>query len=976
MRLGVYEITGEVGRGGMGVVFRARAPSGADVAVKILVRAGSRAATRFDRERRLLASLRSEDGFVPLLDAGQTDEGPFLVMPFLPGGTLRDRFRRGPLEVDEAVGLGIALGRAMGRAHAKGIVHRDLKPANILFDGDGHPMIADLGLAKHFSIAASGSVGQLSKTGELRGTFGYMPPEQIRDAKSVAPSADVYSIGAILYEGLTGVLPHDAESPVELAIAALSGKIRPVGDRRDDVPDWLEALIRQCLRSDPRKRPKNGAALAHALRGGESSADESSPRRAASPAIVVGATAVAASLLTAGAVLFLGGTGDQVVVPIPPFPPPPPGPPPGPPDRPPSSLPALPVPAPTPGSPESLGLSSQLGNVRPRAVWGSGAFGHRGGMITSVDLSPDGRSIVSAALSFTAEVWDLETGRRSFALASPHGPRVSDAVYTPDGSRILTIGQTENAPNQVGKLRVWDASSGALLGESDALPNHGFHIAVTADGRRAVATTGKHVHVFDITTDHPEEIHSLPGSAGPLGLVPGDRELVVVGADMLRRFELETGDPLGSIPAPSNDERPLVITPDGRRVLLTVPKPPFDPLLLELETGEVVKRYGPEPDYVRGLDVSADGTRVITASNDGRLRLYDLESATLIREMPGHFGWAFSVRLTPDGRHAISGGNDSTVRLWDLETGEERPFVEGDDGHWGAVSGIAWSEDGTRVLTVGHDGVAAVRDPSTGGRIEGLGGRVERQAALISRTSPALEHLVVASEKGCWTLDLTTGAARPLESQRVIAADISADGRAVLSLLDGSIVEHAPDATRRILRGPHPDQRLHATGVHLVRRGNGESAALAITAGGGVQNFILPEGNAAEPRSLQLGIIPVTSALARATGRLLLGGMNGEVVAYELGELRRLDLGGHRSRIASVTITPDGRRGASIDAAGAIVVWDLEGGRAIDTIIPGRSPVANRPKAISISPDGRTLAVGTWSGQVVLFALPRRVEPR
>src|SRR5579871_6558583 len=124
MKLGPYEVLREIGRGGAGVVHAAKAPDGSEVAVKVLVRRDAAARARYERERRLLASLGEADGFVPLLDAGEAPQGPFLVMPLVRGGTLRDRLARGPLPVEEARVLGRTLARALGRAHERGIVHR------------------------------------------------------------------------------------------------------------------------------------------------------------------------------------------------------------------------------------------------------------------------------------------------------------------------------------------------------------------------------------------------------------------------------------------------------------------------------------------------------------------------------------------------------------------------------------------------------------------------------------------------------------------------------------------------------------------------------------------------------------------------------------------------------------------------------------------------------------------------------------
>src|SRR5581483_116301 len=146
-RLGAHELGEVLGRGAAGTVFRATGPRG-EVAIKLLETRDESALLRFDRERRLLDALG--EGFVPLLEAGFAPEGPYLVMPLVRGGTLRERLARGPLDIEEARALGRALAVALGRAHEKGIVHRDVKPGNVLFTEQGEPLIADLGIAKHF----------------------------------------------------------------------------------------------------------------------------------------------------------------------------------------------------------------------------------------------------------------------------------------------------------------------------------------------------------------------------------------------------------------------------------------------------------------------------------------------------------------------------------------------------------------------------------------------------------------------------------------------------------------------------------------------------------------------------------------------------------------------------------------------------------------------------------------------------------
>ena len=295
MKIGPYEVLGELGRGGMGAVYRVRRPDGGDAALKLLLRTDGFA--RFERERRLLASLGEKEGFVGLLDAGISPEGAWLVMPFVPGGTLRKKLEAGPLGVEETVALGTGLATALGHAHERGIVHRDVKPENVLFTAAGRPLLADLGLAKHFDrLAGGGSQSvSLSQDGVFKGTAGYMAPEQLEDAARAGPPADAFAVGAVLYECLAGRPAFPGHDVVEVLAKLSSGTVEPIG--RPHVPAWLEAIVRRALAPDPRARFADGLGLARAL-ADRGKAPRGS-RRAVLPLVlggVVGAVVLAAAL--------------------------------------------------------------------------------------------------------------------------------------------------------------------------------------------------------------------------------------------------------------------------------------------------------------------------------------------------------------------------------------------------------------------------------------------------------------------------------------------------------------------------------------------------------------------------------------------------------------------------------------------------------------------------------------------------------
>jgi tetratricopeptide (TPR) repeat protein len=312
MRIGPYEVLGELGRGGMGAVHRVRAPDGRELALKVLLRVDKGALARFEREKRLLASLGEAQGFVGLLDAGTAPEGAWLLMPLVPGGTLRKKLEAGPLGVEETVSLGLRLAEALGAAHERGIVHRDVKPENVLFTREGRPLLADLGLAKHFDPTARGGSQsvQLTQTGAFAGTAGYTAPEQLGDAAAVGPPADVFALGAVLYECLAGLPAFKGNTVLEVLDRLSSGIVEPIG--RPDVPPWLEGIVQRALALDPLGRFPDGASLARTLR----SAREASlaPRRSSLALVLVGAGLGAVVLASVQA--LLGGTKPSASPPV------------------------------------------------------------------------------------------------------------------------------------------------------------------------------------------------------------------------------------------------------------------------------------------------------------------------------------------------------------------------------------------------------------------------------------------------------------------------------------------------------------------------------------------------------------------------------------------------------------------------------------------------------------------------------------
>jgi tetratricopeptide (TPR) repeat protein len=243
-----YELEAEIGRGAMGRVHRARHRStGALRAIKIgLVQSDPERAQRFEREAEALARVMGEE-IVPVHETGVERGRHYLVMSFMPGGSLAARLEKaGRLAWRDAVAVALPIARGLARCHEQGIVHRDLKPANVLFDDEGRPRLADFGLVRDLAAAS------LTETGSLLGTPLYMPPEQL-DGKKVDGKADVYALGVVLHELVAGEPPFGATRSVLAMIAEKrNGRRRRLGV---EAPRALDALLDRALLPDPVERP-------------------------------------------------------------------------------------------------------------------------------------------------------------------------------------------------------------------------------------------------------------------------------------------------------------------------------------------------------------------------------------------------------------------------------------------------------------------------------------------------------------------------------------------------------------------------------------------------------------------------------------------------------------------------------------------------------------------------------------------------
>lgn len=244
--IGEYEILGEIARGGMGVVYKARHRKlNRIVAVKMILSgefASEEAISRFFTEAQAAATL-DHPGIVPVFEIGQHDGMHYFAMGFIEGQSLADRISRGPLPAREAAEMTRKIAEAIAYAHSKGVIHRDIKPANVLLDTHGEPKITDFGLARKIEQDSG-----LTRTGAVMGTPSYMSPEQASGKTSeVGCPSDVYSLGAILYCLLTGRPPFQAANPIDTMMQVIEQNPVPIRLLNRNVPSDLEAIALKCL---------------------------------------------------------------------------------------------------------------------------------------------------------------------------------------------------------------------------------------------------------------------------------------------------------------------------------------------------------------------------------------------------------------------------------------------------------------------------------------------------------------------------------------------------------------------------------------------------------------------------------------------------------------------------------------------------------------------------------------------------------
>lgn len=734
-----YEILGELGRGGMGVVYKARqAKLNRLVALKMIL-AGAQAdplqMERFRAEAEAVARLQ-HPYIVQIYEISDYNGCPYFSLEYVDGGSLAQKLTGAPQPPRLAAHFIRLLALAIHSAHQKGIIHRDLKPGNILLatptehisDADsfhaeiqaafrlfGIPKITDFGLAKHLDVQSQ------TRTGAVLGTPSYMAPEQAEGrGHAIGPATDVYGLGVILYELLTGRPPFEGESSLTTIRQLLEEDPIAPTQLHLKVPRDLETICLKCLEKDPARRYASAEELAEELlRFLSNQPIEARPlgwwgrgikwmrRHPTKTTVGILAALSIATLLLMGLLYHLQmqsayertrryaedsrqnlirlhvvegtsamnhGEGFAALL---------------------WFTEALRLDS---GSQEEQAhreriAALQHGLPRPQQLWVHEAA------VNDTRFSPDGRRVLAADDDGKIYLWDSLTGESVCPPPSESGPVVY-AVFSPDGKRIAAVGKD-------GTARVWDAENGQAVTPLLSLGGTPREIEFSPDGRQIVTAAGSAARVWETATGKllPEELKHH-GAVNAARFSPDGRWIATGGDDgLIRLWDAATRMATEIVLPHERAVLCLAFSPDSKYV--AGGSADHTAQVWDVSLGAPVGRRLRHHDPVLHVAFSPFGHRLLTCSEDGTALIWRVADGERLIDPLRHKSVIRWASFSPDGCRVATAGDDNSARLWSANSGAPlTPPLRAN----GSVNRVAFSPNGRRLAVASDDGTVRVWD--------------------------------------------------------------------------------------------------------------------------------------------------------------------------------------------------------------------------------------------------------------------------
>ena len=860
---GDYEILEEIARGGMGVVFEARQLSlNRTVALKMIL-AGQLAdetdVKRFRTEAEAAASL-DHPGIVPIYEVGEHEGQHFFSMGFVEGQSLAQRLLDGPMPVRTAADLIRRVSHAIEFAHQRGVIHRDLKPANILLEEDGSPRVTDFGLAKNVEGDSA-----LTGSGQILGTPSYMPPEQARGKRDeVGPAADIYALGATLYALATGRPPFQAATPVDTVIQVLSDEPVPPRRLNASIPPDFETICLKCLEKTPAKRYPTALALGDDLArflAGEPimARPGTSLERTIKWARRRPAIASLLGLVVLVTALGLGGVLWQwraaVLA------------------RDKARARELEARIAEAKERKQTELAQQrLYDVRMNFVQRDWEEYHGDLMRQGLEEQRPANQSGVDRRGFEWFYWQRKLASGHITLKG-HAGFVLSVAFSPDGKRIASAGGD-------GMVKVWDSTTGEERLTLKGHTSFPTSVAFSPDGKRlASGGNDRVVRVWDAMTG--EEALTLKGHAALVNGVcfsPDGRILASASFDgTVKLWDGATGAVARTLKGHKSAISSVAFSPDGKLLAsaggLQLNKP-GELKVWNVATGQETLTIKGCASGVVSVAYSPDGKRLAAASADRTVKVWDAVTAVETLTIKGHAGSVVSVAFSPDGKTLGTASNDQTVRVWDAATGLENLILK---GHTKSVASVAFDPGGRRLASASTDGTVKVWDLATGQ--EPLTLKRHAGDVLSVAFSPDSKRLASAS------LDQTVKLWDTATWHEVLTFDGHKGG--VVS------VAFSPDGER-------------------LASSAGFNGTVKIWDGRTGQQFMTLTGQESDGSD---GILSV--AFSPDGMRLALASSDQSVKVWDVATGQEvLILKGHTSSVAGAAFSPDGKRLASVEAAG------------------------------------------------------------